>query len=91
MNVGRAFQAEGMASECKDPELGVVLACLRDTEGPFALAPTRCPLGELPAALAEHASTTDACVLCAEAQGQRPWQRRALLAGGARHICPEGH
>ena len=32
MNVGRAFQAEGMASECKDPELGVVLVCLRDSK-----------------------------------------------------------
>ena len=61
------------------------------TEGPFALAPTWCPSGELPAALAEHASTTDACVLCAEDQGQGPWQCQALLPGEARHICPEGH
>lgn len=38
MNVGRAFQAEGRASGCKGPELGVVLACLRDSKDEASMA-----------------------------------------------------
>lgn len=45
------------------------------TRGPFALAPTLSRLGEAPAAVAKHVSTTDACVPCGEAQERGPWQR----------------